>query len=386
MGNTVCDVRFLFLDSVCIDVIRLTALKGLIIGINLIAAGAGALAIYSVMSGITVQLPSQSDVNRFLEGNDLVLLATGKVINNGYYEVEDVNVDASLWNATGDPLVSSHMHYDKIPKGTTNVEFILRFNISILAEHARMIFEDEMLTVKVSVTAEYLYKLIEFSAEYSYEDKWDQLIGTIFVDQWNITSHYWGDNMALRIPYTLYNCSYLLNGLQAGATVRLYSLSGEDIANNNTVITLTSPKTVGVFELSMDRDWTLNIVTHSQTLRLRVYGFFAGQSGYVERDIHWGAPLDGMKTNTMISPPNYIMTYSFMNNASNALDASTSLITYDANGRVTYASYDNYTVKVGQRVSRSIIVPSSAFYSAKKVAFTVMDLISKMRYMEVIEK
>jgi hypothetical protein len=136
----------------------------------------------------------------------------------------------------------------------------------------------------------------------------------------------------------------------------------------------------------MDRDWTLNLVTHSQMLRLRVIGFFAGQSGYVEREIQWGAPLDGMRTNTIISPPNYIMIYSFTNNASNALDASTSLITYDANGRVTYSSYDNYTVQVGQRVSRSIIVPYSAYFVAKKVAFTVMDLITKMRYMEVIEK
>jgi hypothetical protein len=261
-------------------VIRLTALKALIVTINLIGAGAGILAIYSVLFELTVELPGQSDVQWYLDGNDVVFMATGRVINNGFYDVEDVNIDAWLWNATGAPIVWSHTHYDRISRGTTDVQFVLRLDVTILAEYAKMIFEDETLKVKVSVTAKYLYSLIGFYAGYAYNEPWSALIKEVTVDQANVTAHYWGNNMALEVPYRV-RCSSLIEGLSAGARVKLYSSNDDLISDNSTTITLAQD-TRGKFELSLDRNWTLSLVTHSQMLRLRVYGFFAGQTGYIE--------------------------------------------------------------------------------------------------------
>ena len=363
---------------------RLGALKGLILAINLVVAGAGALAVYSVMFALTVELPGQGDVKWYLEGEDVVFLATGRVINNGFYEVEDVGVDAFLSNQTGNPIVRSHVHYDNIPRGTTDVEFNLRFKVAMLAEYARMVFEDDTLSVKVSVTAKYLYGLIGFMAGYDYKEPWSALVKEVTVDQKNITSRYWGNSMTLEVPYHI-RCSSLIDGLSAAARVKLYSANGDLIADNSTAITLKID-TRGVFELSMDRNWTLSLVTHSQTLKLRVYGFFAGQSGYIERWIDWGAPLDGMKTTTIINPPLYIMQYSFTNNASSTLDASVTLTVFDAGGNVIGSSSDRYSVVHGQFVQRSISIPSSDYYNAKKVEFKVMDFGTGMRYMEVLEK
>jgi len=361
----------------------LSGLKVIIITINLIAGGAGALAIYSALFEVTVDLPRQEDIRWFIDDGSIAFLATGRVVNNGFYDIEDVDIHVALWNSTDDPLAVSFTHYDRISRGITDIEFIMRLNLTTLAEHVNMVFSDDTLRVGVSVTAKYLYTLITFSARYEYTAPWSALIKEVSIDQ-NLTSHPRGSMVVLEVPYRV-RCSPLVEGISARVHVKLYSSSGELISENASSISLHE-ETAGRFELPLDRNWTLNLVTHSQELHLRVTGIFAGRSGVIQQRIPWGAPFDGIHTRRVITPQEYIIEYSFTNNASSALDLSVFTGAYDSNGTEIYSSSDRYGVLPSQYVLKTISIPLSAYSNAKKVEFTLFDTLSGMRYSEVVER
>lgn len=164
-----------------------------------------------------IDLPEPNEVEWSYGDGRVDIAAPYSVDNGGYYDVEDLVLSYSITNLTGAGIASDTIEIGTLPAGeitSGTLEFYLDLMRLYEQGAAWMIFNDDALNMRISVSCLYTMGLIEFDALYSVTVPWDALIRDFEPEgvSWD------PDFQGFTVTYRL-DTSPLLNGMSCGLTL-----------------------------------------------------------------------------------------------------------------------------------------------------------------------
>jgi len=365
--------------------VHLTIIKVVVLVLNLFVGCLGALGAYSVLYALDIELPTQQDVKPRVEGDTLYLSSNATVNNKGFFDVDDVEIEVRAATDNGTVLVDYHKDVGTIRTGTQKIRVDIPLKISELVNKSWLIWTKTNMTFSVSVKAQYLYRLIDFEATHFYFREWPALVKYVHVDWENVQYTYPSENLlTIRIPYQA-GVDPVLNGLVLDTSINIINDKDQVIGTSVSDITLRE-KMDEFLDVTFDRQYTTDLMTRSQDLKIVITGFFAGQSGSVVNYSRWWAPMVGLSVTPNRGPTWVFADYRFTNEADYDLNLQVTFTALDA-ADGTIASTTQFKTAPGcpshigcPLQTGSIGTSDPAMANAVKVKLTFEDQTTKMRY------
>lgn len=187
-----------------------------------------------------VHLPSASEVE-WSYADGLVHISAPYSIDNGWiYDVDNLTIQYSVTNNSMKVLAGDTFSLGSIPAGTVTPGS-LDFTVDILGLYNAgaqwMVFHDDFLNFRISVSCLYTMKLIKFDASYHAGIEWDALIRSWAIERPSSLPvlgspypiHYWlnTSNMLAGLPTAQVNISLYGDGLLLGWGATSVELGGD---------------------------------------------------------------------------------------------------------------------------------------------------------------
>jgi len=162
-----------------------------------------------------IDLPEPNEVDWSYSDGRVHITAPYSVDNGGFYDVDDLVLSYRITNSTGAGIASETSEIGTLPAGQIT-SGTLDFYLDLLQMYEQgavwMIFNDDELKLRISVSCFYTMRLIEFDALYSVTVPWDALIRDLEFE--GVTP----DSDGLTVSYRL-ETSPLLDGMSCGVTL-----------------------------------------------------------------------------------------------------------------------------------------------------------------------
>jgi len=163
-----------------------------------------------------IDLPEPNDVDWSYDEGRVHITAPYSVDNGGFYDVDDLVLSYRITNSTGAAVASDTFELGILPAGQIT-SGTLDFYLDLLELYQQgivwMIFNDDWLNLRISVSCFYTMKLIEFDALYSVTVPWDALIRDLQFEGLELDP----DGEGLTVSYRL-ETSPLLDGMACGVS------------------------------------------------------------------------------------------------------------------------------------------------------------------------
>lgn len=209
-----------------------------------------------------IDLPEPNEVEWSYDEGRVHITAPYSVDNGGFYDVDDLVVSYSVTNSTGARIASDSFEIGALPAGQiTSGRLDFYLNLMQLYEQGIvwMIFNDDWLNLKISVSCLYTMGLVDFDALYRVTVPWDALVRDLELEDVSLDP----DGQGLTVHYTL-ETSPLLDGMSCGLRVTY-------LDNGVPVATATQNVVLGQVHYSIHLDIsTIVIPDGGDTLQFQV--------------------------------------------------------------------------------------------------------------------
>lgn len=331
------------------------------------------MAVYPLaIQGIRIEEIGEPDIT--FDGNSIILKVPVKIINGGFYDINDITLSYILTNSTSEFLKDSQ--YLGSIKGGEDAVIPLLVNMDLKkiyemeAPDFYHFFHQDTLEANFTLSLKYLLDMVYFTTEYNTILTWKPPIKGYSMGE-NYRFFMNSTGLYLTIPFTLDTASYLWGDA---------NIMGDVFASNNKIGMMNASLPLGkVYDGKIYLHFfTLdNLLNKSQKLELRGNFYLLNFSFPINFGYRWSAPL----ANFSYFIRNNSLFYSFADESPQNLDLVVNVTYYKANTIIGNDTQRLY-VASGSSVKDQIDFPSENF---DKIVLTLYDAISGISHQEVIE-
>ncbi len=194
-----------------------------------------------IVGNFKVVPPSYKDVSYEIEDNFLVVKAPITIINEGLYDVNDLNIEMTLKNSSYIFAYNSQS-FGKIPAGAGRIIYIslpidlLKLLQAEVSSGYYHFFNNDNFDFLVNVKCKYALNTINVVIHYDREYLWEALIKEIEIYWEDATVNYVDNKTYLTIPFLL-DTAKILRG-SGEVDVALITDNGKNIGSGSTEIQL----------------------------------------------------------------------------------------------------------------------------------------------------
>jgi hypothetical protein len=157
---------------------RVAWLGAVILAVNIGVAALSLTDMYLLASGaVRVGLPSEKDFNWHFDPARTAVVFRGNysVVNNGFYDITDLVIDATVSTGSGVKLVNYRKYEPRIPAfggGRYPITAELPVDHLLQLDYGSVLFNTTHLFIRVRVDAIYEFGLARFHSDQTLEYKW----------------------------------------------------------------------------------------------------------------------------------------------------------------------------------------------------------------------
>jgi len=151
----------------------------IIMVVNLAVAFFSFTDMYLLASGaIQVEYPDQGDFETSFDvlNMEFVFKSQYTIINDGFYNLDDMHISSRLWTEDGDLLISYDSTDLVVPRWSTRtfeIEAKLPIENLLKVDMGKVLFEDGSFDLWVTIGADYVMGLVHFGMDQVQEFYWD---------------------------------------------------------------------------------------------------------------------------------------------------------------------------------------------------------------------
>ena len=195
----------------------LVATRLIIIAFRLMVAAIVVLSILPLLTGgIGLDLEEGNEDGMSLDDSTIRVEMPITVRNDGFFDINDLQVSFIFMNEDGDVLAESEGEQMDIPAGReTEVSIELALDLLDLDQPVRtdLIFNGTEMMFDAKISAKYTLDLVRLSVEAGSDMGWGPFINDLQVEEWNAQVVEEGGDHFVNVPFS-FRADEMFNGLQ----------------------------------------------------------------------------------------------------------------------------------------------------------------------------
>jgi hypothetical protein len=188
-----------------------------IVAFKLMVAAIVVLSILPLLTGgIGLDLEDGNDGEMTLEDSTIRIEMPITVRNDGFFDINDLQVSFIFMNEEGDMLAESEGEQIDIPAGgVTDVAIEIALDLLDLDQQVRsdLMFNGTEMMFDAKISAKYTLDMVQLSVEVGSDMGWGPFINDLQVEEWNAQATAEGDDRFVSVPFSL-RADEVFNGLQ----------------------------------------------------------------------------------------------------------------------------------------------------------------------------
>jgi len=272
----------------------LMATRLIIVAFKLMVAVIVVLSILPLLTGgIGLDLDGESEGGMTLENTTIRVQMPIVVRNDGFFDINDLQVSFTFMNEDGDVLAVSEGEPMDIPAGReTEVSIELALDLLDLDQQVRsdLIFNGTEMMFDAEISAKYTLDMVQLSVEAGSDMGWGPFITDLQVEEWNAQATEEGDDHFLNVPFS-FRADDLLNGLQAIALTEYWD--GDDYNSSVTQLVYLSQEVNENAKIPISQEAYDGLMNGTANATVRTTLYFLDCSTFDERYLNQGGGGDG---------------------------------------------------------------------------------------------
>ncbi len=266
----------------------LVATRLIIVAFKLMVAAIVVLSILPLLTGgIGLDLESDREGGMTLEGSTIRIEMPITVRNDGFFDINDLQVSFIFMNEEGDVLAESEGEQMDIPAGEeTDVAIEISLDLLDLERQVRsdLIFNGTEMMFDAKISAQYTLDMVKLSVEANSDMGWGPFISDLQVQEWGAQPVDEGDDHYVNVPFS-FRADDVLNGLQS-FTITEYRDDG--YTSNVTQSVYLSPQVNEMAKIPLSQEAYDRLINNTANATVRTTLYILDCSAYDESDLNMG--------------------------------------------------------------------------------------------------
>ena len=245
-----------------------------IVAFKLMVAAIVVLSISPLLTGgIGLDLDGGSDGGMTLEGSTIRIEIPMTVRNDGFFDINDLQVSFIFMNQEGEVLAESEGEQMDIPAGEeTDVTIEIALDLFDLDQQVRsdLIFNGTEMMFDAKISAKYTLDMVQLSVEAGSDMRWGPFISDLQVEERNAQAVEEGDDRFVNVPFH-FRADDVLNGLQTITVTEYRDESGYTSNATQSVHLSQQVNEIAKIPLSQEAYDRLINNTANATVRTTIY-------------------------------------------------------------------------------------------------------------------
>jgi len=158
-------------------------------------------------NNFVVYRPEPNSVKYVMNGTDLDMVVPLHILNRGFFKIDKVIINYSIWNVSELLFNGSHEIYNIMGNFYTNISIVANLSKFLNNNETYFIFHNTNLTMLIKISGTYAYGIINYTLNMSLAYYWNALIESINVGEYSILEK--NNSYQLELPFHFSSASFL---------------------------------------------------------------------------------------------------------------------------------------------------------------------------------
>ncbi len=267
----------------------LVATRLIIVAFKLMVAAIVVLSILPLLTGgIGLDLDGGNEGGMTLDDSTIRVEMPITVRNDGFFDINDLQVSFIFMNDDGDVLAESEGEKMDIPAGKeTDVSIEIALDLLDLDRQVRsdLIFNGTEMMFDAKISAKYTLDMVQLSVEAGSDMGWGPFIRDLQVEEWNAYTTEEGDDRFVNVPFS-FRADDFLNGLQTITVTEYRDENG--YTSNVTQSVHLSPQVNEMAKIPLSQEAYDRLMNSTANATVRTTLYILDCSTYDEGDLNMG--------------------------------------------------------------------------------------------------